>query len=80
MASGEDNCTDRLSWGRRALCCVIVLNVAGLLVLLTSQLIGPSFHWLEDWAASSSSYRFIKVVSPNCLPGSLGMQNLQALR
>ncbi|BDA45911.1 Meiotically up-regulated gene 157 protein [Coccomyxa sp. Obi] len=50
-----------LSWGRRAVLCIIALNISGILVLLTAQLAGPSLHWLRDWTDLHNPYAFIKV-------------------
>ena len=61
MAPADDAALDKLGWGRRAIFCVITLNLGGLLLLLSAQLIGPSVYWLQDWTASSSPYALMKV-------------------
>lgn len=64
--SGEDDAQERLGWARRAILCVIALNLGGLVVVLSAQLIGPSLYWLQDWAISSSPYALIKVTLTLC--------------
>lgn len=62
MASAADGPgSDKLSWGRRAMLCIIVLNISGILVLLTAQLAGPSLHWLQKWTDAHNPYAFVKV-------------------
>ncbi len=61
-SSAEGTGSDKLSWGRRAMLCIIVLNISGILVLLTAQLAGPSFHWLQNWTDAHNPYAFIKVM------------------
>ena len=61
MASAAVAAQDELGWGRRAIFCVIALNLSGLLLFLSAQLIGPSVYWLQDWAAPNSPYALVKV-------------------
>lgn len=61
MASAAVAAQDKLGWGRRAILCVIALNLSGLLLFLSAQLIGPSVYWLQDWAAPNSPYALVKV-------------------
>lgn len=61
MASAAFAAQDKLGWGRRAILCVIALNLSGLLLFLSAQLMGPSVYWLQDWAASNSPYALVKV-------------------